>query len=92
MLNFGKAVLLGIISSVSELSNTVLPDELTPEKKEATAQTIVPLYGFLKTSGQKWVKSTETDIDDAVVKEGIEICEAISEKYDISLNAADYDW
>lgn len=79
--------MLGLgIGYLSNLVDTISPDELTDETKKTVQKTVGTIYSAAKNWGPDLVASTENDLDDAVLKEAVEICEIAARKYDLQLN------
>jgi len=82
-----SAIAVMLIGSISDLVNKFTPDEITEEEKEKVQKLAVPVYAVAKTYGADLVESTETDIDDQLLEEAIQICEEAADKYGFTLNA-----
>ena len=87
----GKAFPVGVILKtligyISDLLEQVAPDELTEEQQKQVQNWVGTIYAALKNFGPELVESTETDLDDAVLSEMIEICELAADKYGLVLN------
>ena len=82
-----NGILMLVISYLSTIIASVLPEKLDPKQKVYMQTTMCSVYAVAKNFGQMLVVSTENDLDDQVLKEVIETCEEASAKYGIELNA-----
>lgn len=74
------------IGYLSNLVNTVAPDQLDEGTRKTVQKTVATIYTAAKNWGPDLVAASENDLDDQVLKEGIEICESVARKYDLQLN------
>jgi hypothetical protein len=74
------------VGYLSNLVNTVAPDELDPGTKKTVQKTVATIYTAAKNWGPDLVAASENDLDDEVLAEAIDICEEVAKKYDLQLN------
>lgn len=84
-LPLGGMLKLGV-GYLSNLVDTVSPDELTGERRKTVQKAVGTIYAGAKNWGPDLVAGTENDLDDQILKEAIEICEQVAIKYDLQLN------
>ena len=84
-LPLGGVVKVGV-GYLSNVLETMAPDELTGNGKKNVQKVVGILYAAAKNIGPEYVASTENDLDDAVLAEAIQICELAADKYGLELN------
>jgi hypothetical protein len=81
----GGMLKLGI-GYISNIIETVAPDELTGNGRANVQKTVGILYAAVKNIGPDYVASTENDLDDAIMDEVIDVCESAAVKYGLELD------
>ncbi|GAG17442.1 unnamed protein product [marine sediment metagenome] len=84
-LPLGGMLKLGI-GYLSNLVNSVAPDELDEGTRKTVQKAVATIYTAAKNWGPDLVAASENDLDDQVLKEAVEICESVARKYGLELN------
>ena len=82
-----SSIIKSLIQYLSDALEVIAPDDVSLEVRVQLQKYVGVGYAVAKFLGPGLVASSENDLDDAILKELIDICEKASQVYGLELNA-----